>query len=145
MCTSNMLYRIPSSLGLCRAQTFQWIVCARGKVARGRMRGHKGTVASLQRLYVIPQRLTQSALTHWRPLKSNSYRHVMLNLFQHLAQSASHQPFGVIPQRACVHKAGIVTLRDLKLKGTLCRADLPIRQKINRNAKRLFIPYWWAR
>ena len=37
--------------------------------------------------------------------------YVMLNLFQHLAQSASHQPFGVIPQRACVRKAGIVTLR----------------------------------
>ena len=65
MCTSNMLYRIPSSLGLCRAQTFQWIVCARGKVARGRMRGHKGTVASLQRLYVIPQRQTKSALPYW--------------------------------------------------------------------------------
>ena len=69
MCASNMLYRIPSPLGLCRAQTFQWIVCARGKVARGRMRGHKGTVASLQRLYVIPQRLTKSALIHWTSAK----------------------------------------------------------------------------
>ena len=41
MCASNMLYRIPSPLG--------------EKVARGRMRGHKGTVASHQCLSVIPQ------------------------------------------------------------------------------------------
>ena len=75
LCASNILYRIPSPLGLCRTKTFRWIVFVRGKVAEGRMRGHKGTVASLQSLYVIPQ-------------------------------------------RACVHKAGIVTLRDLKLKGT---------------------------
>ena len=51
MCMSNMLYRIPSPLG--------------EKVAEGRMRGHKGTVASLQRLYVIPQRQTKSALPYW--------------------------------------------------------------------------------
>ena len=43
LCTSNMLYRIPSPLGLCRTKTFRWIVFVRGKVARGRMRGHKGT------------------------------------------------------------------------------------------------------
>ncbi len=55
MCASNMLYRIPSPLGLCRTKTFRWIVFVRGKVARGRMRGHKGTVASHQCLSVIPQ------------------------------------------------------------------------------------------
>ena len=69
-------------------------------------------------LSVIPQRFrcvlrvplpcgqTKSALMHWTPAKV-----VMLNLFQHLAQSASHQPFGVIPQRECLQIAGIVALR----------------------------------
>ena len=81
LCTFHQSRYTPSPLGLCRTKTFRWIVSARGKVARGRMRGHKGTVASHQCLSVIPQRFrcvlrvslpcgqTKSALIHWTSAK----------------------------------------------------------------------------
>ena len=81
LCMSHQSRYTPSPLGLCRTKTFRWIVFVRGKVARGRMRGHKGTVASHQCLSVIPQRFrcvlrvslpcgqTKSALIHWTSAK----------------------------------------------------------------------------
>ncbi len=66
-----------------------------------RMRGHKGTVESRQHRYAFLSRGEggHSPLLHTgHPRKRNGHRHVMLNLFQHLATVEFHGYSKRLPQ-----------------------------------------------
>ena len=66
-----------------------------------RMRGHKGIVESRQHRYAfLSKGGGRSPLLHTGyPRKRNGHRHVMLNLFQHLATVELHRYSKRLPQR----------------------------------------------